>query len=209
MTVRKGEPWGERAVAPADLAHAASDAEAADLVRRGNHEFMLTGGDMWRTLGGASHADELLDGAGERTMVPVDCLWVDWVQEGSSRREPVFAHAVIRLGNRRRWFRPGDLCFVMNAQFRGSFDVAPRSHPNDGRFEVVTVKSSMSWRQRWLLRRRLVTGTHLPHPCIHVRAVTDTWRAEQTGTMTLDGVRVGGAEQIQISIRPDSLKVWF
>lgn len=97
----------------------------------------------------------------------------------------------------------------MNAQFHGAFDVAPRSHPNDGRFDIVIVESSMSWRQRRLLRHRLVTGTHLPHPSIRTETISGSWRPGRSGAMVLDGEGVGSAEEICITILPDSLRIWF
>lgn len=209
MTIRKGESWGERSTPPLDLPTATSDAQAAALVRGGCREFLLTGGDMWRTLGGSSSSDSLDDGVGARTVVPVDRLEVSWVHDGIEESRPVLAHAVVRLGHRCWKPRSGDICYVMNAQYLGEFDVAPRSHPNDGRFDIVTVESSMSWRQRRQLRRRLVTGTHLPHPSIRTETIGHSWKPGRSGRLTLDGESVGGGDQICITVHPDSLRIWF
>lgn len=209
MTIRKGETWGERSTPPLDLVTAASDAQASALVRSGCQEFRLTGGDMWRTLGGSSSGDSLDDADGLRTVVPVDRLDVSWIHDGVEESRPVLAHAVVRLGHRRWDPRPGDICYVMNAQYLGAFDVAPRGHPNDGRFDVVTVRASMSWRQRRLLRRRLATGTHLPHPSIETETINRSWGPGRPGTLILDGENVGEGDRIRITIRPDSLRIWF
>lgn len=209
MTIRRGESWGERAIPPVDLARAASDAQAADLVRNGCREFLLTGGDMWRTLGGSSSEPSPADLDGARTVVSVDCLQVSWVDGGTPEERPVFAHAVIRLGRRRRSLHPGDICYAMNAQYLGSFDVAPRSHPNDGRFDIVTVEETMSWRQRRQLRHRLATGTHLPHPSIRTESVGASWSPGRPGRLILDGRDSGDAENVSITIHPDSLRIWF
>ena len=52
-------------------------------------------------------------------------------------------------------------------------DVAPRAHPNDGRFDVVEVSAAMPARARLQAWRRLATGTHVPHPDITTRRGVD------------------------------------
>ena len=53
---------------------------------------------------------------------------------------------------------------VANGQFRDGADLVPRGHPGDGRLEVQIY--ALPPGQRRALRRRLRTGTHLPHPRI-------------------------------------------
>lgn len=204
MTMRKGQPWGERRKLPADLPTAGGDARAADLIATGCRELVLTGGDLWSTVGGTPALDDE-----ERTVVPVDSLWVEWTQDGVAHSRPVLAHAVIGAPPRRSFRRAGDVVYVMNAQYLGPWDMAPRGHPNDGRFDVVTVAGDMSWRQRRQFRRRLPTGTHLPHPCVRSESFGRSWMHPGPGTLTLDGCKVGRAEDISIDIRPDSLTVWI
>jgi diacylglycerol kinase family enzyme len=115
---------------------------------------------------------------------------------------------VAHLVARNSWWR-GEIVAVMNAQFIGRWDVAPRSHPNDGRLDVVHVDASMSVRARGQARRRLITGTYLPHPQIASRRV-----AEHSVTMTrpvdiwLDGVRVArGVRQLSVRCVPDAFSV--
>ncbi len=52
----------------------------------------------------------------------------------------------------------------MNAQWIGSWDVAPRSHPNDGLLDRC--EGDLSLDDRWKARGRLPSGTHVPHPGI-------------------------------------------
>ena len=80
----------------------------------------------------------------------------------------------------------------MNAEFIGEWDIAPRGHPNDGRAEVFDVDASMSVRERLAARRRLPTGTHVPHPKIRTRSIrSDVWQFERPLEVTVDGRRVG------------------
>ncbi|MCU1345277.1 MAG: hypothetical protein JWL70_1543 [Acidimicrobiia bacterium] len=115
---------------------------------------------------------------------------------------------VAHLVARKTWWR-GEVVAVMNAQFIGAWDVAPRGHPNDGRLDVVHVDAAMSRRARWQARGRLSTGTYLPHPQIATRSVKE-WTTVLADPLDvwLDGVRVA-REVRQISVRcvPDAFHV--
>ena len=100
----------------------------------------------------------------------------------------------------------GRVVAVMNAQFLGTWDVAPRSHPNDGRLDVVDVAPSLSGTDRWRARRRLPSGTHVPHPAITVRQ-TSTWTTtfDEPTPVWLDGERVGEVVELSVRVEPDAL----
>src|SRR6185436_13282717 len=51
---------------------------------------------------------------------------------------------------------------VANGQFLRGADLVPRGHPGDGRAEVQVY--ALTRRARRPMRRRLPTGTHVPHP---------------------------------------------
>lgn len=165
MTIRRGEDWGRPGRPPADLIWFADDASAARAVDEGAREIGLGGGDMARTLGASAGTRGGVDVTGSAVSFPIDLIEVTSVD---GRRAVALAHVVIRH-RRWRWWR-GSIVAVMNAQFIGRWDVAPRGHPNDGRFEAVEVDSTMSIRQRFLAGRRLPTGSHVPHPLVRVRS---------------------------------------
>ena len=201
MTIKPGRPWGERRVPPSALDRADSDSEAAALISLGLREFLLTGGDMWRTIGGSAPHD------GSCTVVSVDLLTVELGVGDTVEQTWALAHAVFdRSGGT---FGRGDVSYVMNAQYLGLWDLAPRSHPNDGRMDVVTISADMSWRQRRLLRRRLPTGTHLPHPQIRTQSLVGPWVADETGTLTLDGKRRLSVDRVRIGLEADALTIWI
>jgi diacylglycerol kinase family enzyme len=94
----------------------------------------------------------------------------------------------------------------MNAQFLGTWDVAPRSHPNDGRLDVFDVAASMAWTERVKARRRLPTGTHVPHPAVtvtRVAAVQETF--EPLLAVWLDGTPMGTVRNLSVRVEPDAL----
>jgi diacylglycerol kinase family enzyme len=102
----------------------------------------------------------------------------------------------------------GRILLVMNAEFLGTWDVAPRGHPNDGRVEVLDVDAAMTVRQRLAARRRLPTGGHVPHPLIAGRSVrTARWDFARPMAVRLDGVAAGTARTIEVSVVADAAVV--
>jgi diacylglycerol kinase family enzyme len=172
---------------------AGSDAElAAMVVADPRGAYGLGGGDLHRSLGAPSHAATM-------QRLPIDALRVhldeaEWL---------AVAHVVVRDG----WWR-GPLLAVLNCGYVGTWDVAPRAHPNDGRFDVVDVEPGMSIRQRLAARRRLPLGTHVPHPQIAVRtAEREVWTFDEPRTVYVDGVRRGRAARLEIAILADHFSI--
>jgi hypothetical protein len=205
VTIEKGEPWGRpaRELSLATAVDVASDAEAHDVVeraRRANEPvppLVLLGGDLCRTVGGTGDPEH----AHGPDAVALPCDLGSVLLDG--RQHWFVAHLVAR----RSWWR-GRIFAAMNAQFVGRYDVAPRGHPNDGAVELVDVDPSFGVLDRIKARRRLPTGTHVPHPDLTVRRV----RSEQETfvpplSVWLDGVALGAVHQLSLRIEPDALIV--
>jgi diacylglycerol kinase family enzyme len=110
---------------------------------------------------------------------------------------------VAHLFARRGWWR-GRIVAVMNAEHLDDWDVAPRGHPNDGHLEVLDADLSLG--QRWLARRRLSTGTHVPHPGIAQQRVAAVQiELERPTPIWLDGKPVGDGKTLSIRVEPDAL----
>lgn len=209
MTIRRGEPWGEPVPLPAATPVAGDDAGAARLIDAALTsgaavpELVLAGGDLARTMGGGT-AGRVRPGA---TLVraPVDVIRVS---TPDGRSAIAVAHVVVREGRRvSSWWR-GRVLLAMNAQFLGPYDVAPRSHPNDGRIDCVWVDATMPIRQRLAARRRARTGTHLPHPQLRMESVRST--EVSTGTalhVWLDGRWWGTASSVTLTVAADAIVV--
>jgi hypothetical protein len=190
MTIRRGEPWGVEVERPRDLRVVGDDAGLATEVDAGaSGPLAVSGGDLYRALGSP----------GDRPVmqrVTIDLLRVT----ADERRLTAVAHVVAR----RSWWR-GPIVAALNVDHIGSWNVAPRAHPNDGRLDVVEVEATMSRRQRWSARSRLPHGTHVPHPSITARAATEVvWRFERPVDLWLDGVRSGTVRRLEVSIEPDA-----
>ncbi len=205
MTIRKGEPWGEPGALPSDGALVRTDAEARRLVeeargRGGELPVLgLLGGDLCRTVGGRGDVDRLRGPDAMTLPVDLGIAVLDGVEHA------FVAHVVVREPwARGGWWR-GPVTAVMNAQWLGSWDVAPRSHPNDGLLDRC--EGDLSLDDRWKARGRLPSGTHVPHPGIaEQRSAEHRIVRPRPTPVWLDGELVGTAREIVVTVEPDALR---
>lgn len=201
MTIRKGEAWGEPAACPTDLRVVTTDRDLRDWVighrTRGEpiRDVGVAGGDLARTCGGATGPHPT------SARVTIDAMRVT-LDDG----EPTWG--VANVVARRHWL--GDeVVLVMNAQFYGPYDVAPRSHPNDGKVDVVRVSQDMGWRERLQARQRARTGTHLPHRHLSSQSVADLdLHFAKSMVVWIDGVRCGAARRLRVAVEADAFTAY-
>ena len=75
---------------------------------------------------------------------------------------------------------------VATGQWLRGLDLVPRGHPGDGKAEVQVYRLRRP--ERRAMRRRLATGTHVPHPRIVTRtAVEIEIRAHRALPVEIDG----------------------
>ena len=118
------------------------------------------------------------------------------------------AHVVARRPGTIGWWR-GPVAGVFNVEYLGRWDAVPRAHPNDGRLDIVELDSSTTPRQRWQMRARLPSGTHLPHPALRTRRAASAQLVfGEPLEVAVDGVVVGTAEMVDVEIRPDAACVY-
>lgn len=199
MTIEKGAPWGSPGPLPDDGALVRSDADARALIeplRRAGAPIPplgLLAGDLARTVG--ARGDEARLRSNDAVQLPVDLCSV--LLDG---RQHWFASHLVA---RRSWWR-GRVVAVMNAQWIGAWDVAPRSHPNDGLVDVFD--GDLSIDDRLKARSRLRTGTHVPHPGIaQQRVAAVSLHLDRPTPIWLDGARVGEATDVVVRVEPDAL----
>lgn len=203
MSVEKGVDWGERARPPGDLQVFDHSADAAAMLadaRRANRPLPpigLRGGDLVRTLGGSTVPDLRTATSALHVTVDLGAVLAD------GRLHWFLDHLVAR----RSWLR-GRVLVAANAAFLGDWNVAPRAHPGDGKLDTLET-GSMSIGDRWKARRRLATGTHLPHPDIRVRRTGAAQYEFDTPTLVrLDGRSIGRVRSLSIRLEPDAVDVW-
>lgn len=209
MIGKRGPGWGVDFGAsgeiPPDALAAGSDEDAGKIVaeaRRANRAIppvVLTGGDLARTLGLASArtaSSPSLAATGARFEVDVGAALVD------GRLHWFVAHLVAR----RSWWR-GRLLVAANASFIGRWNAAPRSHPGDGRLDVFDADPRLA--VRLAARRRLPSGSHVPHPQITQRRIAAAqYDLDPDLDVYLDGVRLGRARTLSLRVEPGALDVW-
>jgi hypothetical protein len=202
MTIERGEPWGRLVPRPDGLVTVAGDAALATAVTTPGHApVTVRAGDLARSLGVV----------GTALPATVNELPIDLVHVALDGGAPLTAcaHVVARSPWRRGHWWHGPILAVMNAEFIGDWDVAPRGHPNDGRVETFAVDPAMSVRQRLSARRRLRSATHVPHPQVTVRSVRSaTWTFPSPLEVVVDGRRVGRARTIDVTVVPDAAVVY-
>ncbi len=214
MTIRRGEDWGRVGRPPVDLPWFDDDDTAAEAYRRGERAIGVRGGDLARTLGvrqgGTTDVTPTSNETAESVSFPIDVIELSC---SDGRRTVALAHVVVR-SRRWGWWR-GPVTVLMNAQYIGRWDVAPRGHPNDGRVDLLEVEPTMSIRQRLLAGRRLPIGSHVPHPLVRSRSVTrTTFVVPASARVDVDGRRwIDGSSTIEATIAaeivPDALEVWI
>lgn len=204
MSVKKGADWGGRARPPTDLIIVDDSAAAVEIIgaeRRASRPLPaigLRGGDLVRTLGGPTAPD--LASAEEALHVTVDL--------GAVLVDGVLHWFLDHLIARRSWLR-GQVLVVANAAFVDNWNIAPRAHPGDGRFDTLET-STMSLGARWQARSRVKFGTHVPHPAIATRRLEAVqYDFERPTPIRLDGHSVGEARHLSIRLEPDAVDIWI
>ncbi len=206
MTIRPGDSWGRQVPRPGHLITVDSDRALVEaLSDPGGPPVSVDRGDLARTLGIDSPARRPSTGETVNEFT-VDLVRVT-LDDGDTHT--ACAHVVARSPLwRGSWLR-GPILAVMNAEFIGDWDVAPRGHPNDGRVEVFEVDARMSIRHRLAARRRMRSASHLPHPDISTRSVrTGSWSFPRELDVLVDGRGVGRASTIDVTVVPDASIVY-
>lgn len=157
---------------------AADNDQAREAVSQFLHEpqsgvIVLTGGDLYSCLGGGNtpaRAD-----AGELWVFACDVLCVEW----DDNRELAISGLVCR--------RPGRYLGVHNSPIYAAMNPTPKSHPGDGRFEILEAElGRFEYRE---MLHRMARGAHLPHPDIRVRSSSKSHEFVPFGSrIELDGV---------------------
>ena len=201
--IEKGSDWGRAARVPEDAIWVETDAAAAEVVaaarRRGGDvpPLVMTGGDIVRTLGGTGDRARLERGEGTNVSLDMGAALID------GRLNWFVAHLIGRRG----WWR-GRVLAVCNAAFVGSWNVAPQAHPGDGKLDVIDTDLSLT--DRVLARRRLVAGTHLPHPRISTRRITAMqFDLDPDLEIHLDHRPIGRSRKVSVRVEPAAIDVWI
>ena len=117
------------------------------------------------------------------------------------------ARVTVRLDGRPWFAGRATTVVVANGQYLRGADVVPRGHPGDGWAEVQVY--ALRRRERAEMRRRLPTGTHVPHPRIpggRARRVEVEVAARRV-PVEIDGRRRGRSSRVEVTLVPASIRL--
>ena len=208
MTIRKGQDWGERVETPTDLLVFTDDSSANTYLKevfakgRELQSIAILNSNLARVFG--------LNGAtiGSTTMLRtrLDLIEVSYVLLSSQTAKMNYlGNAIIRNG----WLR-GAITGVFNSSFIGSWDCAPKAHPNDSKLDVVSIDQSMNLRQRLTAKRLVKLGSHLPHPKISYKQ-TESFKIDlqEPAHLFVDSIDLGMVRQCDFRVISDALSLYW
>lgn len=223
MTIEKGKDWGRRGEVGVNTPVARSDAELSEffqvdessgtpcpkgpelvaLVPNGDETVpkdpRLASNGLALTLGARGTVETVL--GHERTIVPID-LGVVVIHNGSTPLTMVMSSSLVIASK----FWSGPIEGAMNSSFLGEWNVTPSGHPNDGRFDVISAELPMSDRMK--ARKRLPSGSHVPHPAISIRRLRSaTFTPPPSARVWVDGRALGSAARVEVSVFPDAVEL--
>ena len=192
--ITRGEQWG----VPTTRTQEDIVVNGDDQLASSPNEFRLIAreGDVAHSLG-----DPVIPQVGDScTEVPIDALRVTIsLNDGSSISTLASSHVMIG-----HWLY-GRLVCVSNGGFIGKRNVSPRAHPNDGFFDVMTLRPSMGIQQRIRARHKSILGTHTQHPCVETSRAKriEYSSASRSESLRVDGRRIRSWSAVQVEIVPD------
>ena len=202
MSIEKNSDWGSAGPLRSGAYVAGTDAELRHHVeqhRRAGRKIAaagLVGGDLWTTMGSPRGGADRLSSDTART-VPIDVASV--LLDG---RQFWFVSHLVARGS---WWR-GRVLVAMNAEWLGSWDLGPRSHPNDGHVDIYD--TTMASSQRMKAWRRMRHGTHVPHPDIsYSRTTAYQTTFDPPVRIWLDGEGVGNVSNLTLRVEADALEI--
>jgi hypothetical protein len=213
--IARGEPWGEPTTEPAELTVHGGDVDLARAI--GEHPGARlafvpdASSDFARAVGLTAAASS----RPPSVALPIDALELDdgttvvnAVVLGSPPAQIRWAtlgtEVLVEVDGRAVFEGRATTVVIANGQYLDGDDVVPRGHPGDGRLEVQVYAVARGDRRS--MRRRLVTGEHVPHPGItQAVGTTVTVRAPSRLPVVADGHHHGAPEELRVEVRPGAV----
>lgn len=202
MPIEPGSPWGESVAKRDDLERFHDERSLGRfLSERATDDHVCVTLDQGRfvELTGGTHSDH-------STMRRYGCDVLDYVTSGRRERHGSTIGS-ISIVVRASTFRFGHVR-ISNLGTSTDGPVADRSHPNDGRFEVLDAHEGLSIRDLLAFRHRSRRGLPISHREIHRRSVARGEWSGQRMWVSVDGARPFSCSRIIVTIRPDALKIY-
>lgn len=165
-----------------------------NLVPVDNPPIGLTGGSLWRTIGGPGVVGRYATGEARHYACDLAVAVTDGVRR-------VFVASLVA---RNQWWTK--VAVVMNAQDMGAYRFGHRAHPGDALLDIYEAHIAFGDVVKVAKRARL--GSHLPHPGISERRLpTVSFTFDRPRQLWLDERRVGTVKQMVVTVVPDAFTV--
>ena len=189
------ENWAHQVSLNGSFPIARSDKEIADLASLGERIIKIESGNIFRTLGGRESLKPSL--SHKSTVCEIDLGTVQFDDE-------MFLFASHCSLRQYHFSTKGVL--VMNSQFYKNRRVAIRGHPSDGKLDML--RSQLNLRQYMLAAKLSESGSHIPHPDIHIKS-SDQHSISFQREMRIftDGRLIGRSDEVSISLLSKAIKV--
>jgi hypothetical protein len=213
--LRPGDPWGHAASGPPDLEVVGDDADLAAVAMRDRSALVRfrpsPRSDIARALGLGPASTGATEVAIDALEVEPDAGALNAVVLGAPpdrlRWSARASDMTVRVDGR-PWFRGrATTVVVASGEFLRGADVVPRGHPGDGWAEVQVY--ALTRRARRRMRRRLPTGTHVPHPGIRSGRARRV-EVEVAGcalAVELDGRPRGRTTRLEVTLIPAAIRL--
>jgi putative lipid kinase YegS-like protein len=213
--LRPGEPWGQAASGPPDVEVVGDDPDLAAVAMSERGALVRfrpsPRSDFARALGLGPASTGVTEVAIDALAIEPDDGAVNAVVVGTPPdrlRWTTRASAITVLVDGRPWFRGrATTVVVASGQFLRGADLVPRGHPGDGWAEVQVY--ALTRRARRPMRRRLPTGTHVPHPAIRggrARRV-EVEVAGRSLPLEVDGRPRGRTARLGVTLVPAAIRL--
>ena len=208
MTIKRGDAWGQVEKTPHNLRWCETDRDADDYLTNQ----ILTGSPVENiairksNVGREVGLSGATSGRDTMLMTKFDVVRVQYeLVDRTTKTEFFLGHALLRKSLIR-----GEVTGVFNTSFIKNFNCAPRSHPNDGKLDILQVDESMSLRQRLAARRLMKLGAHLPHPKIRYFQTNQHTTQNITGVnLFVDSKLLGCVNQCEFESIPDAVSLYW
>jgi len=210
--IRPGEEWGSATTEPPDLEVRGRDRDLSRAELRGRLVRFdpEPDSDLARAIGleagtvrGLALPLDLLD-LGPAGLA-VNMVVVGTPPDRVTRRTREFA-ARADVDGRNVHDGPATTILVAVGEFLRGHDIVPRGHPGDGRAETQVY--ALAGRERRAMRRRLRTGTHLPHPAIAQRAGRRVSIAvHPPQPLEIDGLTCGLTSKLVVAVEANAYRL--
>ena len=195
MPIDNSTPWGELSSPPPSLPIFNNEHDLSSVLSNlGPTKLQLREGDFVALTGGRH------EGVGKKRKYRCDVLEVRGLEP------PRWTIGTIELRRRKQRIL-GGFCIVTNLGTREGDRYSVRSHPNDGKFELIEALDGLTWRERMTLSRRFARGGDLAHPLVKQRQEI-SYEPRESLHVFVDGVYCG-RHRVEIAIHPDFLEIYI